>query len=99
MDVGREGYFGLPSFQRVVVAKDGKDLNLMLGQFMQQPHVIELSREVVIGTGIDVACNQDGVNLFINSQLYDFLKGPDRSFSDDTLPAIIDGGQIMERAS
>ena len=99
MDVGRERYFCLPSFQRVVIAKDGKDLNLMLGQFMKQPHVIELGREIVIGTGIDVTRNQNGVNLFIDSQLYDFLKGPDRSFADDTLPAIIDGGQIMERAS
>lgn|GEM_PF-6905859 len=82
-----------------MIAQDGKDLNLVLGQFMQQPYVVELCRKVVIGAGIDVACDEDGVNLFIDGQLYDFLKGPDRSFADDALPAIINGGQIMERAS
>ena len=74
MDVGREGNLRLPGLEGVVIAQDGKDLNLVLGQFMQQPYVVELCRKVVIGAGIDVACDEDGVNLFIDGQLYDFLK-------------------------
>lgn len=72
MDVGREGNLRLPGLEGVVIAQDGKDLNLVLGQFMQQPYVVELCRKVVIGAGIDVACDEDGVNLFIDGQLYDF---------------------------
>ena len=63
---------------------------------MQEPYIIELGRQVMIGTGIDVACDEDGVDPFIDGHLDDFLEGPDRRFPDDTLPPFINGGKVME---
>ena len=96
MDIGRKGNLRLPRFQRVVIAQDGKDLYIILCQFMQEAHVIELCRQVVIGTGVDITRDEDSVDSFINGHLDDLLEGPDRRFPDDTLPPFINGGKVME---
>ena len=74
MDIGRKGNLRLPRFQRVVIAQDGKDLYIILCQFMQEAHVIELCRQVVIGTGVDIAGDEDSVDPIINGHLDDFLE-------------------------
>ena len=52
----------------------------------------------VIGTGVDIAGDEDSVDPFINGHLDDFLERPDRRFPDDALPPFINSGEVMERA-
>ena len=53
----------------------------------------------MIGTGVDIAGDEDSVDPFINGHLDDFLERPDRrNFPDDALPPFINSGEVMERA-
>jgi len=79
-----------------MIAQDGKDLNIMLCQFMKETHIIQLRCQIMTGTGIYVTGNQHGIHFPFNGDLDDLLEGPDRGLADNALPAFIYHSDIVK---
>ena len=84
------------TFGGIVIAQDGEDLYIVLRQLVQQPHVVQLGRQIVRRARIYVAADQHGVRFFINGQLHDFLERPHRRFAYDALPPAADSGDVVK---
>ena len=82
-----------------MVAVDGKDLDALLGQAVEQTGVVELGRQIVGQARIDVTGNEDGVDLFFYGNLDDLLESPERCPADDALPSFVRNLYILERTA